>query len=111
AGAAFDVLLSHDGPRDAVIQDAGSEEISALLHLAQPAFAFFGHYSRTGHRVPEHFGRTQVYLLSGFEMRHRGGCAEDGSVGLLTWQPGGGTFAFLEPDWLRTFTRHNWQHR
>jgi hypothetical protein len=42
-------------------------------------------------------------------MRRGGSCAEEGSVGLLTWDDGGGTFEYLEDSWLRGFTRHNWR--
>jgi hypothetical protein len=79
--------------------------------LARPAFLFFGHYKGTGRRVTGDFGATQVYHLSGLELRGPGGSAEDGSVGVLRWQGGKGTFAYVEPAWLRTFTRHNWPHR
>ncbi len=40
-----------------------------------------------------------------------GSRAEDRSVGVLTWDGGGGEFAYLDPEWLRTVTRHNWKHR
>jgi hypothetical protein len=43
AGSAFDVLITHDGPRDAVLVGSGSEGLGALIELARPAFAFFGH--------------------------------------------------------------------
>ncbi len=108
---AFDALLSHDSPRDAVLSGSGSEGISDLLVLAGPAFAFFGHYgSRFGqiHHVP---GATQVYELAGFEMRRDGSCAEAGSVGLLSWGDDARTFEYLDASWLRRFTRHNWRHR
>jgi Calcineurin-like phosphoesterase len=111
AGAAFDVLLTHESPRDAMMADSGSEEIDALIGLARPAFLFFGHYHGTGRRVDGEYGSTQVHHLSGLELRGPGGSAEDGSVGVLRWQNGRGSFAYLEPAWLRTFTRHNWAHR
>jgi hypothetical protein len=111
AASSFDVLLCHESPRDAIIPDAGSEEIDAILNLARPAFAFFGHYGGAGHHVPTRFEATQVYHLAGFELRGAGGCAEDGSVGLLRWENGRGEFAYLPDDWLHTFTRHNWRQR
>ena len=49
--------------------------------------------------------------MAGFELRCQGGCAEPGSVDLLSWSEEGGSFAYLEEEWLRTFTRHNWRHR
>ncbi len=109
-GTAFDVLLSHDGPRDAVLAGSGSEGLGTLIALSRPAFAFFGHYGSRFGRVEVTTGPTQVYHLAGFEMRRGGACAEEGSVGLLTWEDGAGTFEYLDGVWLRGFTRHNWRH-
>jgi hypothetical protein len=106
--ARFDVLLTHESPRDAILDDSGSEEIGAVIRCARPAFAFFGHYHGTGHRVEGDFGETCVYHLSHLELRSR---AEEGSVGVLTWDGGAGEFAYLDPSWLRTVTRSNWKHR
>jgi hypothetical protein len=108
SGARFDVLLAHESPRDAVLAGSGSEAIGSVLRCARPAFAFFGHYHRTGRRVEGDFGGTRVYHLSHLELRSR---AEEGSVGVLTWDGGAGDFAYLDPAWLRTVTRHNWKHR
>jgi hypothetical protein len=108
SGGGFDVLLTHESPRDAILADHGSEDIGALLRSARPAFAFFGHYHSTGRRVEGDFGGTHVYHLSHLELRSR---AEEGSVGVLTWADGAGDFAYLDPAWLRTVTRHNWKHR
>ena len=104
----FDVLLTHDSPRDAVLPGSGSEEIGAIIRGARPAFAFFGHYHGTGRQVEGDFGATRVYHLCHLELRSR---AEEGSVGALTWDGGAGEFAYLDPAWLRTVTRHNWPHR
>jgi hypothetical protein len=111
AGAEFDVLLSHDGPRNAVLANVGSEGLAALLDLARPRFAFFGHYGNRFGRVEVDAGTTEVYHLVGMEMRRNGSVAEAGSVGLLTWEHGQGTFEYLDDAWLRSFTRHNWRHR
>jgi hypothetical protein len=46
--------------------------------------------------------------LSHLELDSR---AEEGSVGVLTWDGGAGDFAYFDPAWLRTVTRHNWKHR
>jgi hypothetical protein len=108
SGAAFDVLLTHESPRDAMFADSGSEEIGSIIRGVQPAFAFFGHYHGTGHQVEGDFGGTRVYHLCHLELRSR---AEEGSVGVLTWDGGAGNFGYLEPAWLRTVTRHNWKHR
>jgi hypothetical protein len=108
SGASFDVLLAHDSPRHAVLADSGSDEIGSIIRCARPAFAFFGHYHSTGRRVEGDFGATRVYHLSHLELRSR---AEEGSVGVLTWDGGAGEFAYLDPAWLRTVTRHNWKHR
>src|SRR5262249_4238962 len=63
AGARLDVLLSHESPRGAILPDQGSEAIGAIIRTARPAFAFFGHYHRTGGRVEGDFGATRVYHL------------------------------------------------
>ena len=110
AYTAFDVLLSHDGPRDAVLPDTGSESLGALIDERQPAFAFFGHYGSRYGRVETTSGPSQVYQLAGFELRRHGGCAEAGSVGLLKWEHGAGEFHYVDESWLRCFTRHNWRH-
>jgi hypothetical protein len=44
-------------------------------------------------------------------MRGRDGTAEEGSVGVLTWADGAGSFDYLDAAWLRSVTRHNWMHR
>jgi hypothetical protein len=108
SGAHIDVLLTHESPRDAVLADHGSEDVGSIIRLARPAFAFFGHYHGIGSRVEGDFGDTHVYHLSHLELRSR---AEEGSVGVLTWNGAGGDFSYLDPDWLRTVTRHNWKHR
>ena len=107
----FDVLLTHDAPLDAKRVGYGSEIISTVIQLAQPRFAFFGHYHGEGSRIEGDFGETEVYHLSGLELGGRDGCAEYGSVGALTWDGEAGEFAFLDEDWLRTFSRHNWKWR
>jgi hypothetical protein len=104
----FDVLLTHDAPQDAKRVGYGSELISMAIQLAQPRFAFFGHYHGTGCRIDGDFGATEVYHLSGLELGGRDGRAEYGSVGAITWDVEEGHFAFLDDVWLRTFTRHNW---
>jgi hypothetical protein len=111
ACSVLDVLLTHESPRDAVLPGAGSEEIGDLIRSARPAFAFFGHYGAKPGLIEGDFGPTRVFLLAGLELRRAGGCAEEGSVGALTWDGRSGTFAYLDPAWLRTFTRHNWRHR
>jgi hypothetical protein len=108
SGARFDVLLAHESPRDAVLIDQGSEEIGSVIRCARPSFAFFGHYHRTGREVEGDFGATRVYHLGHMELRSR---AEEGSVGVLTWDGIVGDFTYLDPAWLRTVTRTNWKHR
>ena len=110
AGTAFDILLSHDGPRDAVLAGSGSEGLGDLIDLARPAFAFFGHYGSRHGQVGGSTGGTRVYQLAGFALRRGGSCAEAGSVGLLSWEDGCGAFDYLDGSWLRGFTRHNWRH-
>jgi hypothetical protein len=90
---------------------SGSEGIGLVIEAARPGFAFFGHYGGRGGRVGGDFGDTEVYHLCGLELRREGSCAESRSVGLLTWEGGAGSFAYLDDAWLRGFTRHNWEHR
>jgi hypothetical protein len=111
SAAKFDVLLMHESPRDAMSPGSGSSDIDALLELARPAFAFFGHYHRKPRFAPETYAPTQVYHLHGLELRGPGGSAEECSVGVLRWHGGGGEFEYLDPRWLRTVTRQNWAHR
>jgi hypothetical protein len=106
--ASFDVLLMHESPRDVILAGSGSEDIGSIIRCARPAFAFFGHYHGTGRQVEGDFGATRVYHLSHLELRSR---AEEGSVGVLTWDGSAGDFAYLDPAWLHTVTRHNWKHR
>ncbi len=108
SGARLDVLLTHESPLDAVHANSGDDRIDTIIRCAQPAFAFFGHYHPTGCRVEGDYGRTHVYHLCHLELKSR---AEEGSVGVLTWDGSGGDFTYLDPAWLRTVTRHNWKHR
>jgi hypothetical protein len=109
--ASFDVLLTHESPRDAMIPGAGSEEIDMILHCAEPSFAFFGHYHCEYRLEAAAFSPSQLYHLHGLEMRGPAGTAELHSVGVLCWNERDHSFAYLDPTWLRTFTRHNWLHR
>jgi hypothetical protein len=111
AYAAFDVLLTHESPRDAMLAGSGSEAITRVIQLARPAFAFFGHYHGAGRLHLCDFGPTRVVHVHHFELRGPGGTAEEGSVGVLRWAEGAGRFECLDPAWLRTFTRHNWNYR
>ena len=62
-----------------------------------------------GSRIEKDYGKTEVYHLAGFEMRTRDGHPESGSVGVLEWAEGDGTFAFVPDEELQPFTRHNWK--
>lgn len=101
----FDVLLTHDSPRDAIFEGAGSDLISEIIQMANPTFAFFGHYHAEARMVDCDFKFTQAYHLAAFELRGENGAAESGSVGWLTWFDGKGTFSYLDDEWLRHFTR------
>jgi hypothetical protein len=108
SGGNLDILLTHESPADAILAGSGSDAIGTIIRSARPAFAFFGHYHSTGARVEGDFGGTCVYHLGHLELDSR---AEEGSVGVLGWDGGRGDFAYLDPAWLRTVTRHNWKHR
>ena len=106
---AFDALLMHDAPAGAKRDGCGSELLLTLIELAQPRFAFFGHYRGDGERIEKDYGRTELYHLAGFEMRTRDGHPESGSVGVLEWASTDGAFEFIADDELKLFTRHNWK--
>lgn len=107
----FDVLLTHESPRDAFHEGAGSEAISLVLELARPAFAFFGHYHGEGRPDRRDFGRTRLYHLAGLEFGEPGHSAEGRSVGVLRRGVAGLRFEYVEQSWLRTVTRDNWRTR
>ncbi|QEL14423.1 metallophosphoesterase [Limnoglobus roseus] len=108
----LDVLLTHDAPLGAKREEYGSELLSNLIQLAQPQFAFFGHYSGDGAEVEKDYGRTRVFHMAGFELREsKDRHAETGSVGVLTWNADEPEFEYLSPKWLRTFNRGNWKWR
>lgn len=111
AADSMDVLLTHDSARDAKYPDSGSEEINIIHYFAQPAFSFFGHYHGVGREMEGDFGNTRVFHMGGFELRGKDGCAEEGSVGVFQWDGKEGSFEYLDPKWLKTFTRHNWKYR
>jgi Calcineurin-like phosphoesterase len=106
----FDVLLTHDAPAGAKRSQYGSEVLAALIQITRPSFAFFGHYKGAGSRI-EGFGPTALFHLAGMELRGPGGSAEEGCVGVLTWSSEARLFEFVDPAWLKTFTRHNWKWR
>lgn len=106
----FDVLLT-DSPLDAIIPNPGSQKILDAIQAALPAFAFFGHHKGRGHQIEGDFNGTRVYHLAGMERRQSGHHAEEGSVGVLRWDRASGSFAYVDPAWLRSFTRHNWRYR
>jgi hypothetical protein len=107
----FDVLLTHDAPRDLVYPESGSEAISLCIEEAKPSFAFFGHYHPGDRLVSAERGQSRIFHLHGLEFRGPGGTAEAGSVGVLRWDSGRGQFEYVEAGWLRTVTRHNWRDR
>jgi hypothetical protein len=105
----FDVLLSHDAPFSSKRVGYGSQQLRLLIELTQPQFAFFGHYKGYGSKSAEDFGRTEVYHLSGFELRTRAGHPESGSVGVLEHSEACWRFSYVPDDDLTPFTRHNWK--
>ena len=109
AGPRFDVLLTHESPRDAIWMESGSLEISSVIAQIQPQLAFFGHYHTPGRLAECDFGQTKVCWMNGLELQHVGNTAEPYSVGLLKVADGKCEFSYLPDDWLATFTRYNWQ--
>jgi Icc-related predicted phosphoesterase len=106
----FDLLLSHDAPLGAKRAEYGSSLLESLIDLAQPRFAFFGHYSGIGAEVEKEFGKTRVFHMAGFELHQtKSGHAETGSVGILTWNGDESDFEYVPESWLKTFNRHNWK--
>lgn len=110
-GEPFTVLLTHDAPLDAVYPGSGSEAVRELLHLNGTPFSFFGHYRGSRGQAPGFTGTSAVYHMAGMELSGRDGCAEAGSVGVLTWDGDRAEFEYLDPRWLASFTRHNWKWR
>ncbi len=108
AAESFDVLLAHDGPRDAITPGAGSAEISSLLDSVGPPLAFFGHYESPVREVENRSGRSRLYHLAGFELHHRGGSAEPGSCGIVRRSAGLWEFEYVADAWLERFTRDTW---
>ncbi len=111
ACSTFDILLTHDSPLDAIIPNGGSQEILDIIQAARPAFAFFGHYKGRGRQIEGDFGRTRVYHLAGLELRECGHHAEEGCVGILRWDGATGSFEYVDPPWLSTFSRYNSRNR
>lgn len=105
----FNVLLSHDSPRDAIFPESGSWEIQWIIEHVRPEFAFFGHYHGGMGRIEGSFGKTQVFHMEGFELRGPGKTAEPGSVGVLAWNGQKWDFEYLDPQWLLRFHRYNWK--
>ena len=46
----------HDAPEGAKREGYGSELLRTLIDLAQPRFAFFGHYRGDGSRIERDYG-------------------------------------------------------
>jgi hypothetical protein len=110
-GQSFSVLLTHDAPLDGKRAGCGSEIVSSVIALCQPEFHFFGHYRGEGKEVVGEFGRTRVLHMGGFELHGRDGSAEPGSVGVLRVEGDGGkAFEYVDPNFLRRFSRHNWKY-
>jgi hypothetical protein len=104
----FDVLITHESPRDAIWFDSGSLEISEIIERRQPQLAFFGHYHTAG-RLDQYLSRrTKLYWMPGMELQHHGRTAEPNSVGILTYAAGEAQYESLPSDWLSEFTRDNW---
>lgn len=106
----FDVLITHESPLNAVLDQSGSYEISLLVDRVQPALAFFGHYHHPGRLHECTFRSTSVYWMQGFEMNYRGGAAEPQSVGVIQRVDKNWTFQYLPSKWLAEFRRENWRH-
>lgn len=104
----FDVLLTHESPRDAIWVGSGSELISTVIESAAPQIAFFGHYHTAGRLADCDFGRTRVYWMNGLELQVSGTRAESCCAGLLTRTEANWDFHYLDDDWIAGFTRNNW---
>lgn len=109
-GSAFDILLTHESPRDAILMNSGSQEISSIIKSVQPQLAFFGHYHSCGRLADCHFGGTRVFWMSGLEFRGPGSSAEPMCMGLLSQTGATHEFRYLPSDWLADFTLFNWRH-
>ncbi len=52
-----------------------------------------------------------MYHLCGMELRPPGHHTKEGSVGFLHWTGEAGSFEYVDPAWLPSFTRQNWRYR
>lgn len=114
-GGPLDVLLSHEpalGSAGCVhprFEGAGSREVLELLRELSPAHHFCGHYHERGQAldVP---GSSHSHILNAVNFL-RPSRLNPGCIGILRWsgrEPVG--FEFLDPPWLKQYTRHNFRH-
>lgn len=76
----FDILITHESPKDACIQDAGSQDITAILKKCQPAFAFFAHYSEGPDTITIPGCKTKIHHVNSFIHK------KQTFVGMLDWE-------------------------
>jgi Calcineurin-like phosphoesterase len=107
----FDILMSHDSPRDASVLETGSLAVTEILSLARPAFAFYGHYHGVERLAECDYAPSEVRHLCALDFYGRGHTANENAVGVLRWAAGRGSFEYIDPKWLKTITRHNWLAR
>ena len=84
----FDVLLSHDSPRDASVLDTGSLAVTEILSLARPAFAFYGHYHGIERLDECDYSPSEVRHLAALDFEGRGHTANENAVGVTRWVAG-----------------------
>ena len=101
----FDVLMTHDAPRDASVLDAGSLAVTEILSLARPAFAFYGHYHGIDRLDECDYSPSEVRHLAALSFYGRGHTADENAVGVLRWSAGRGSFEYLDAKWLKTVGR------
>lgn len=83
----------------------------AIIRLAKPKLAVFGHYHCPDRFDDCDFGATEVFHLAGMEFHGSGHSADPRSVGVLKWNEPTVEFEYVDPKWLATITRQNWKCR
>ncbi len=78
----FDIFISHDSPKDACVQGAGSPDVTRVLKARNPAYAFFAHYGKGPHDVKIPGCSTRIYRLNDVYHGHE---PKQQSIGIITW--------------------------
>ena len=108
----FDILLTHDAPRDFIRPGFGMVEISEALDKYKPYYHFFGHTGKPFEKIVDSNGITISGKMADFEWdetdKDKG--LKDGCMGILRWQnPNKHTFELFKAKWLKEYTFYTWK--